>query len=320
MDEDYPASLAEFEARFRTDAACLEYMAKLRWRGGFVCPRCGQSESWQTRRGLWHCRHCGAQTSVTAGTIFHGSRKPLVLWFRAMWHVTSQKYGANALGLNRTLNLGSYETAWQWLHKLRRAMVRPGRDQLVGPVQVDESYVGGRKKPGKRGRGAEGKAIVAIAVEDRGQEGIGRIRLAHVVDASNEALGEFVSTMVAEGSVVKTDDWSGYLTLPSLGYERVIAAPQNLVLPHLVASLLKRWLLGTYQGAVKPTHLAYYLDEFTFRFNRRTSRSRGKLFYRLVQQALAVDPVTERDIKASIPAGPDDDFDDLEAWGDDHNM
>jgi hypothetical protein len=320
MDEDYPRSLNEFESRFRSDAACIDYLAKVRWPSGFVCPRCGQSDSWQTSRGLWHCRRCAAQTSVTAGTIFHGSRKPLVLWFRVMWHITSQKYGANALGLNRALNLGSYETAWQWLHKLRRAMVRSGRDQLAGPVQVDESYVGGRKKPGKRGRGAEGKAIVAMAVEDKGPEGIGRIRLGHVSDASNEALGGFVSTMVAKGSVIMTDNWSGYLTLPSLGYKRVIAASEDLVLPHLVASLLKRWLLGTYQGAVKPTHLAYYLDEFTFRFNRRTSRSRGKLFYRLVQQALMADPVTEQDLKAPIPTSPDEDFDDLEAWDDDHNM
>ena len=320
MAEDYPTTLAEFESRFRTETACLEYMTKLRWPDGFVCPRCGCSDSWQTSRGLWHCRRCSAQTSVTAGTIFHGSRKPLVLWFRAMWHITSQKYGANALGLNRALNLGSYETAWQWLHKLRRAMVRPGRDQLVGPVQVDESYVGGRNKPGKRGRGAEGKAIVAIAVEDRGQQGAGRVRLAHVAEASNEALGGFVSAMVAKGGLVKTDDWSGYLALPSLGYERVVAAPDKLVLPHLIASLLKRWLLGTYQGAVKPTHLAYYLDEFTFHFNRRTSRSRGKLFYRLVQQALAVDPVPENNLKAPCPTEPNDDFDDLEAWDDDHNM
>jgi hypothetical protein len=318
-NEDYPRSQNEFELRFQTEVACLEYLGKVRWPEGFACPRCGGSDAWQTSRGLWHCRRCGTQTSVTAGTIFHRTRKPLRLWLQAMWHITSQKYGTNALGLHRVLDLGCYETAWQWLHKLRRAMVRPGRDQLSGFVQVDETYVGGRRKSGKRGRGAAGKALVGIAVEDKSPDGIGRIRLQHIPDASADSLGAFAKAMIATGSVVITDDWSGYLPLPSLGYERQIIQSEKLVLPHLVASLMKRWLLGTFQGAVKPTHLAYYLDEFTFRFNRRTSRSRGKLFYRLVQQALMVDPVPERDLKAVIPPADDDDFDDLGLM-DDHNM
>lgn len=316
MDEDYPRSLAEFEARFSTEAACLEYLAKLRWPDGFVCPRCSGTSAWSTSRGFWHCRECSAQTSVTARTLFHRARKPLRFWFRAMWHITSQKYGANALGLQRVLGLGNYETAWQWLHKMRRAMVRPGREQLSGCVQVDETYIGGRNKPGKRGRGAAGKALVAVAVEDQGPEGIGRIRLQHVPDASAESLGGFVRDMITPGSVVTTDDWSGYVALPKLGYTHRVSAPKALVLPHLVASLLKRWLLGTYQGAVKPSHLEYYLDEFTFRFNRRTSRSRGKLFYRLVQQALLVDPVPGKELRAPAAECGDEDFDDLADWPD----
>lgn len=319
MPEDYPRSLGEFEARFATEAACFEYLAQLRWPTGFVCPRCGGIDHWRTSRALWHCRQCNGQTSVTAGTMFHRVRKPLPLWFRAMWHITSQKYGANALGLQRVLGLKRYDTAWQWLHKLRRAMVRPGRDQLSGCVQVDETYIGGRRKPGKRGRGAAGKALVAIAVEDKSFDGMGRIRLQHIPDASAGSLGGFISAMIAPGSLVKTDDWSGYTTVATLGYRRAIVRSEELMLPHLVASLLKRWLLGTYQGAVKPTHLAYYLDEFTFRFNRRTSRSRGKLFYRMVQQALLVDPVPGRELKALMPAAEAEDFDDLEAW-DDHKM
>lgn len=318
MEEDYPRSLGEFEARFAAEAACLDYLVRLRWPDGFQCPRCGGSSAWRTGRGLHHCTQCGTQTSVTAGTIFHGSRKPLVLWFRAMWHITSQKYGANALGFQRALGLTRYETAWEWLHKLRRAMVRPGRDQLAGAVQVDETYLGGKNKPGKRGRGAAGKALVAIAVEDKDAAGMGRIRLTHIPDASAKSLGGFVSKMIVPGAVIATDDWPGYNSLSSLGYTRVIVRPEDLALPHLVASLLKRWLLGTYQGAVKPTHIEYYLDEFTFRFNRRASRSRGKLFYRLVQQTLMVDPVAGKDLKALVPAGEDEDFDDLEAW--DHNI
>lgn len=315
MDEDFPRSLAALEARFTTEAACLEYLATLRWPEGFVCPQCGGGQAWHTARGLWHCQQCRTQTSVTAGTLFHRTRLPLRLWFRAIWHITSQKYGANALGLQRILGLGSYGTAWQWLHKLRRAMVRPGRDQLTGCVQVDETYVGGRKKPGKRGRGAAGKVLVAIAVEDKGPEGIGRIRLQPLRDASAKSLGGFVGAMIAPGSVVATDDWSGYGSLASVGYTHRVLSSKELALPHLVASLVKRWLLGTYQGAVKPTHLAYYLDEFTFRFNRRTSRSRGKLFYRLVQHAVLVDPVPGNRLKAAIPAAPDEDFDDLDACG-----
>jgi transposase-like protein len=248
---------------------------------------------------------------VTAGTIFHRTRKPLKLWFRAMWHITSQKYGANALGLQRVLDLGSYQTAWEWLHRLRRAMVRPGRDRLSGCVQVDETYVGGRRA-GKRGRGAEGKALVAIAVEDKAPKGIGRIRLQQIPDASAVSLNSFVQSMIVPGSVVWTDDWSGYNALPRLGYEREILASEELSLPHLIASLLKRWLLGTYQGAVRPSHLAYYLDEYTFRFNRRTSGHRGKLFYRLVQQALVIDPVHGDALKGTLSSSDGDDFDDLE--------
>ena len=296
--EDYPRSLAALQERFATEAACLEYLAKLRWPDGFVCPRCGCAEAWHTSRGLWHCGRCGAQTSVTAGTLFHRTRKPLALWFRVMWHIVSQKYGSNALGLQRELGFGRYETAWQWLHKLRRAMVRPGRGRLSGPVQVDETYLEPARS-GKRGRGAEGKTMVAIAVEDKSPKGIGRIRLQVVPDGSGASLTAFLEAAVTPGSLVITDDWRGYDPLPRKGYPRRAVTPKQLSLPHLVASLLKRWLLGTYQGAVRPSHLPYYLEEYTFRFNRRRSRSRCKLFYRLVQQALLVDPVPGATLKAT---------------------
>jgi transposase-like protein len=216
-----------------------------------------------------------------------------------MWHITSQKYGANALGFQRILNLGSYHTAWKWLHKLRRAMVRPDRDELYGTVEVDETYIGG-KRSGKRGRGAENKALVVIAVEDKSRDedskGIGRIRLKRVPDASSESLIGFISTHVSPGARVRTDGWSGYEPLNTTGYEHIVVGSKDLNIAHLVASLLKRWLLGTYQGAVKPKQLDYYLDEYTFRFNRRTSASRGKLFYRLVQQTVITKPILGRDI------------------------
>jgi len=212
-----------------------------------------------------------------------------------MWHITSQKSGVSALGLQRVLGLSRYETVWVWLHKLRTAMVRPGRDRVSGAVVVDETYIGG-PKPGKRGRGAAGKALVLIAVEDKGRH-FGRIRLRRVSDASGASLIPAVQESVEPGSTVRTDGWSGYEGLSSKGYDHVVVRQDaevgdNLLpLPHRVAALLKRWLGGTHQGAVRASHLDYYLDEYTFRFNRRTSRSRGKLFYRLVQQVVAIGPV-----------------------------
>ena len=304
MEEDYPRTLMELEERFSTEATCLEYLLKLRWPNGFVCPRCQAKEIWKTRRGLLHCAKCGAQTSVTSGTILHGTRKPLPMWFRAMWHITNQKYGANALGLKRLLGLGSYNTAWQWLHKMRRAMVRPNRDRLSGVVEVDETYVGGTK-PGKRGRGAAGKALVGIAVEVINSDDdvvMGRIRLRHLEDASGDSLIPSIQDVIHPESTVLTDDWLGYSALSGCGFRHTVVSASEFKFAHLVAALLKRWLLGTYQGAVRPSHLSYYLDEFTFRFNRRTSASRGKLFYRLVQQAMMIDPVPVYSLKG--PALP----------------
>lgn len=295
--EDYPKILSEFEARFFSEQACRDYLCQLRWPNGFQCPGCGHQKAWSVGNGVFQCAHCDQQVSVIAGTIFHGTHKPLTLWFRAIWWVVGQKNGASALGLKQMLGLGSYRTAWSWLHKLRRAMVSPGRNRLNGIVEVDETYVGGAKA-GKRGRGAAGKALVVIAAEIDGPR-IGRIRLRRVADASGKSLEEAVEAAVTPGSVVHTDGWRGYNGLGRLGYVHQVigheagSVGENL-LPHChrVASLMKRWLMGTHQGAVSHEHLEYYLDEYTFRFNRRTSRYRGKLFYRLLQNAMTVEPVT----------------------------
>lgn len=288
--------MAEFDRQFSSAESCREYLVKLRWPGGFRCPKCGSGNAWLLDRGLMNCQ-CGHQTSVTAGTIFHRTRKPLRLWFQVMWWVTGQKNGASALGLKRILGLGSYQTAWAWLHKLRRAMVRPGRDQLTGEVEVDETFVGGVEQGGGR-RHVGKKALVGIAAQADGKA-IGRIRMAVVRDSSSESLMPFVRQSIAPGSTVITDGLPSYLGLKDAGYvhqKRVIQGSgkeADTLLPrvHRVASLLKRWLMGTHQGRVERAHLPYYLDEFTFRFNRRTSRSRGLLFYRLAQQAVALSPV-----------------------------
>jgi transposase-like protein len=297
MGGDYPGTLLEFEGRFATDQACRDYLVRLRWPHGFVCPRCEARTAWAASRGRLVCGSCRHQTSVTAGTIFQDTRKPLRLWFRAMWYVTSQKNGASAMGLQRVLGLGSYLTAWTWLHKLRRAMVRPGRDRLSGRVEVDEIYIGG-EEPEAHARQILKKSLVTIAAQEDGR-GIGRIRMARIADASAPSLQQFIRGAIEPGSVVHTDGWEGYRGLEKNGYRHQVtvlrgkgkdAAIELLPRVHLVAGLLKRWLLGTHQGSVSGNHLDYYLDEFTFRFNRRKSRSRGKLFYRLVEQALNVEP------------------------------
>ncbi len=295
--EDYPQDLRELEARFSTEAACRKYLFQLRWPEGLRCPRCGGTRNWPRSDGLLQCASCDYQISVTAGTILQDSRLPLTLWFRAVWWVTSQKNGVSAMGLQRVLGLKSYKTAWTLLHKLRHAMVRPGRDRLRGRVEVDEAFVGGEEE-GVRGRQTETKAMIAIAVEGDG-DGIGRIRMRRIPDASAGSLMPFLEDSVEPGSVIHTDGWMGYEPLAGKGYRHKITflkgnsktASELMPRVHLAVALLKRWLLGTHQGAVSLEHLDAYLDEFVFRFNRRKSRSRGKLFYRLLEQAVAAEPV-----------------------------
>lgn len=309
--EDYPRTLLELEHRFSTERACREYLFSLRWPDGFRCPRCAAGESWQLQSGRVQCAGCGYQGSVTAGTVFQDSRTPLTVWFRVMWWLTSQKNGVSAVALQRALGWGSYQTAWTCLHKLRRAMIRPGRERLAGVVEVDETYLGG-EEPGVRGRHIVGKALVIVAAEEDGR-GIGRIRLGHIPDASSASLIPFIEDSIEPGSTVHTDGWRGYLPLDKASYQHRISnqkghperASELLPRVHQVFSLLKRWLLGTHQGSVGGEHLQEYLDEFAFRFNRRKSRSRGKLFYRLAQLAVAIEPTTYRQIvDSAIPQKP----------------
>jgi transposase-like protein len=307
---DYPISMAALERAFPTREACVDYLASVRWSApdGFVCPRCKGTKAWRMENGLWLCAACRKQQSVLAGTVFQDTHLPMQTWFRAMWYLCANKNGMSAQNLQRLLGLRSYNTAWLCLHKLRRAMVRPGRDRLTGPVEVDECYIGGPKE-GRRGRGAFGKQIVFVAAEVRGRK-IGRIRLSRIPGVSGAALVEAVSETVVEGATVRTDGWDGYNGIVQKGYGRQIAVKNDgeladVVLPrcHLVVSLLKRWVLGTLQGNVGAEHLQDYLNEFTFRFNRRTSKSRGLLFYRLAELAVATSPVPRSAIVPPDGAG-----------------
>jgi transposase-like protein len=304
--EDYPRHWREFLSWFATEAACLQFLEQLRWPSGFVCPQCDMGEEpFHASRGRLICRACRSQTSVIAGTLLEKTRTPLTTWFAAIWYVTNQKHGCSALGLQRVLGLGSYQTAWAMLHRLRRAMVRPGRERLRGVVEVDETYFGGQKRS-VGGRHGRYKDIITIAVELHEPRGFGRVRLRRVDDVSEDSLLPFVTDSIELGSHVHTDGWSGYNALTRLGYHhqrtvlRTHADQAHVAMPgvHRVASLLKRWLLGTHQGAIQPAYLDDYLNEFAFRFNRRSSRSRGLLFYRLMEHITASEPITYRQIIA----------------------
>lgn len=296
----YPRSTGEFQAWFRSDGDCLDYLEWLRWPNGFTCPNCGRSGGWRLGDGRFMCRGCGGRISVTAGTIFDRTRTPLTVWFAACWLFATGKNGISALSLKRTLEIGSYQTAWAMLHRLRSVLVRPGREQLAGAVEVDETYIGGHD-PWHGGRTHGKKVLVGIAVEIRNPRGIGRCRMRPLADLSSASLHPFVTDHVESGARVITDGWDGYRGIDKLGYvherhsQRAALArgEDGRLLPavHRVASLAKRWLLGTHHGSADRAHLTAYLDEFVFRFNRRGSRSRGMLFYRLLELAVAHAPV-----------------------------
>ncbi len=306
----YPRSMSELQSWFASDNDCLDYLEWLRWPNGFVCPRCGNLGGWAVADGRYKCASCAARTSVTAGTLFDRRRTPLTAWFTACWMFAAQKDGISALSLQRLLGIGSYPTAWAMLHRLRSVLVRPGRDRLTGVVEVDETYFGGEEAGLLGGRAKGKKILVGVAVERKEPKGYGRCRMAILDDGSAASLHTFVTAHVEPGSTVVTDGWSGYRGIDKLGYihepnsQRAASAREDdasALLPgvHRVASLAKRWHLGTHQGRVDDAHLQSYLDEFVFRFNRRGSRSRGMVFYRVLELAVAHDPVRYRQLVAN---------------------
>ena len=306
----YPRSAGEFQAWFRTDADCLDYLEWLRWPGGFVCPACGHSGGWRLGDGRLRCTGCGTRTSVPVGTIFDRTRTPLTVWPTACWLFATQKDGVSALSLQRALEIGSYQTAWAMLHRLRSVLVRRAgigwraRWRWTRPTSAGE-------EPGLRGGRARGKKVLTgIAVEVHEPKGIGRCRMAPLADLSAASLHAFVAGHVEPGATVLTDAWRGYHGIVRLGYAherrsqraaRARGDDPGKLLPavHWVVSLAKRWLLGTHQGSVDEAHLPAYPDEFVFRFNRRRSRSRGLVFYRLLELTVGHDPVRYQDLIAA---------------------
>lgn len=304
---DYPQNWIQFTDWFHSEQSCLDYIYKIRWPDGFICPRCdAEKMPYKLKNGTLKCSNCRKETSITSGTIFNKTRTSLINWFGAIWYITNQKNGVSALGIQRLLGLGSYQTSWALLHRLRIAMVNPERAQLSGLVEVDETFVGGviPRKTNKNHNDKK-KSVVLIAIELLEPKGFGRVRLRHVSAATKENLNQFILDVVKPGSVIYSDGSSIYNCAKENGFGHhktvhlgsSIAAHITMPGVHRVASLLKRWLLGAYQGAIQEKQLEHYLDEYTFRFNRRKSKSRGLLFYRLLEQAVITTPRTYEDIK-----------------------
>jgi transposase-like protein len=301
ITEDFPKSQIEFDKRFATEKACYHYLFTVKWPNGFVCSKCGYRSYWISSKHIYICTRCESHFSLTANTIMHDTKKPITHWFKAMWWFTTRKSGVNAINLQDLLGC-SYVTAWSWLQKLRRCTIRKDRERLSGKVEVDEFFIGGQK-PGKRGRGSSGKSIVVAAVERKDCK-IGRIRLQVVNNCSSDSLTAFIEQNIAPGSCVITDGWKGYNLIDQDRYDhhqvflsKSTDKHSTLSGVHLIASLVKRLIIGTFQGRFDPKYLQHYLDEYVFRFNRRTSANIGKKFMRIVQQVASSVSITYRQIK-----------------------
>lgn len=298
---EYAKNQMEFEKSFATDEQCIAYLLKLRLENIFECPSCHHKEYWINNRNQMVCKLCNRQTSITAGTMFHGTKTSITLIFRALWFIVAQKNGVSAVSVQKILGIKRYETVWTWLHKFRRLMVMPERTKLSGTVEIDETLVGG-KKSGKRGRGAEGKILVIIAIELVDKK-MGRVRMTTIESADRHRINQFIKDNVELGSTIITDGWKGYTDIKKMKYNheiqnKKIILDKEEITPnvHKIASLLKRWLLGTHQNYVSQDYLEYYLDEFTFRYNRRNSKSRGLLFYTLLKQAMSHQPLSKKNL------------------------
>ena len=297
---DFPKTAMEFEKRFATEADCRAYWIEARWAGKPACTECRSRRVWPVREGRWfECADCRHQTSLTSGTPLHKTTKPLKMWFRAVFEISSRRNGISAKDLQRILGLGSYETAWTWLHKLRAALVRPNREPLAKSVQVDEAFVGDK----------EGKQLVLVATETDAKTGMARVRMSHADNNDAKTVARFAAAEIAPDAGVTSDGHKGY-SAKSLGEREHTAIVQTkaeraeadtLQATHWTISLLKRWLLGTHASAVRPKHLQAYLDEYAFRHNRRGTKGVGRIASRTIEQLVHLPPRTMRDIVDNTP-------------------
>ena len=316
---EYPRTFIEFIERFHDEEACRAYLFAVRWEKGFTCPNCSHGEYWVGKGHTYSvCKKCNRKTYAFARTVLQDSKLSAQVWLVAMWLFATQKDGISAKSIQENIGLNSYKSAWSLLHKLRIAMIRSDREKLMGTVEIDETYIGGEHEGGRRGRGSENKKLVVIAVQlekiktDKPHDllrgyRLAKIRAKHIENASKAELHSFITDNIATGSTLYRDDWSGYSNIDEAGYTSKVvkmseAEDDQEKLPHvhLAISLIDRWILGTYQGSIDEFHLQAYLEEFTFRFNRKTSHKRGWLFYRLVQGAMSTAPHKYEDIVTSV--------------------
>lgn len=288
----FPKTLVEFDARFDDEDACVAYLRSCRWPQGFVCPKCAGTKSWRVRGRLEECAGCGKQTSITAGTVFHGTRKPLRTWFRALVLMLTSKQGCSALEMERLLGL-AHQTAWTWAHKLRLLFDPAASAKLDGAVEIDETYLGGDDVAAHKGRSLAGKKVCVVAAVEVKGTAMGRARVELVADATARSLRDFAERNIAIGSTLHTDGAAAYRSLAKRGFTHrpeVIGNPKRAakLFPHAhrIFSLVRRVLLATHQGAVRPQHLQRYLDEYVFRFNRRSSANRFLLVQRALDRAV----------------------------------
>ncbi len=302
MWREFPKTVEEFDRAFPDEAACRRFLVELRWGGRPICRKCGGERMWELTNGRFECRGCGYQMSVTVGTPLQGTRKPLKLWFRAIWEMVARKNGISAKDLQRILGFGSYETAWSWMHKLRRCMVRANRPPLNGDVMVDDAHLG--SKSPHTGRPGSTKAAIFVAAELGG-----RVRLEHTPDLSTRSVSSFVSRNTTEQSCVTTDGYGTYNqnTIPPRQHRQIVVkhlsdkTTDPFLRAHQVISLMKRWWIGTYHGAISRKYLQVYLDEFEFRYNRRKTEGVGRIVARVLQILAASKPVTYESITSSSP-------------------
>ena len=300
---EFPKTLPEFEAAFPDDEACRRFLIEVRWGGQPRCVRCGCSDVWGLSNGRFECPACGYQTSVTAGTPLHGTRKPLRLWFRAIWEMVARKNGISAKDLQRLMGFGSYRTAWVWLHKLRRCMVRPARERLDGTIQIDDAYVGGLDR--RPGRPNGNKAVLLVATEPGG-----RVRLEHAPNLTGLTINQFARRNLSEAARVTSDGYRSYSAkslggrahAPHLQKRKRHLPADPLQQAHFAVSLVKRWLIGTHHGAVREKHLQAYLDEFEFRYNRRKTNGTGRLVARLLHILVNSPHTAEAALYQSVPS------------------
>jgi len=309
LEYHFPFTEIEFDVMFSTEEACEKYLFDHKWPDGFVCSKCGHRHSWRSSRRLYVCSKCGFNHSVTQGTIMENTHKPLMYWFKAIWLYTTRKSGFSAKDLQRLLGV-TYQTAWSWMQKLRRGSTVPEREQLSGDVEVDEFYYGGQHK-GKAGRGSENKTVVIVAVEKITKEVrtkknktltkvfSGRTRMQVIENCSKENIEDFINQHIKQSSTIHSDGWKSYGSVGTNGYAHIVSK-NKLPYADRVISLFKRHMLGTYHGRPEHKYLSQYLEEFTFRFNRKTAKSMGLLFQRIMWLSTVVGYRTTKQIITSF--------------------